>query len=242
MDLQALWLTIRLATLVAVSLLCLGLPMAYWITYSRWRWKFLIEAVVALPLVLPPTVLGFYLLVALGPRSPVGRWWQAVTGHTLVFTFEGLLLGSILYSLPFAVQPFAAAFAAVDGRLLAASAVLGASPWRTFLRIILPLSVTGVVTGAALSFAHTLGEFGLVLMVGGNIPGVTRTVSIDIYDKVQAVDYAGANQTAQLLLVISFVILSFVYGMNRGVWPLGLAKLPASNVPNREKSTGAPRA
>ena len=242
MDLQALWLTIRLATLVAASLLCLGLPMAYWITYSRWRWKFLIEAVVALPLVLPPTVLGFYLLVALGPRSPVGRWWQVLTGHTLVFTFQGLLLGSILYSLPFAVQPFAAAFSAVDGRLLAASAVLGASRWRTFLRIILPLSVTGVVTGAALSFAHTLGEFGLVLMVGGNIPGVTRTVSIDIYDKVQAVDYTAANQTALLLLAVSFGILSFVYGMNRGVWPLGLRQLPDGYVPDVETTDGAPRA
>ena len=242
MDLQALWLTIRLATLVAVSLLCLGLPIAYWITYSRWRWKFSIEAVVALPLVLPPTVLGFYLLVALGPRSPVGRWWQVLTGHTLVFTFEGLLLGSILYSLPFAVQPFAAAFATVDGRLLAASAVLGASRWRTFLRIILPLSVTGVVTGAALSFAHTLGEFGLVLMVGGNIPGVTRTVSIDIYDKVQAIDYTAANQTALLLLAVSFGILSFVYGMNRGVWPLGLRQLPDGCVPDVETTAGAPRA
>ncbi len=137
MDLQALWLTIRLATLVALALLGLGLPVAYWITYSRWRWKFLVEAVVALPLVLPPTVLGFYVLIALGPRSPVGRWWQVFTGHTLVFTFEGLLLGSILYSLPFAVQPFAAAFAGVDSRLLAASATLGASRWRTFLRVIL---------------------------------------------------------------------------------------------------------
>jgi len=236
MDLQALWLTIRLATLVALALLGLGLPVAYWITYSRWRWKFLVEAVVALPLVLPPTVLGFYVLIALGPRSPLGRWWQVFTGHTLVFTFEGLLLGSILYSLPFAVQPFAAAFAGVDSRLLAASATLGASRWRTFLRVILPLSVTGLVTGAALSFAHTLGEFGLVLMVGGNIPGVTRTVSIDIYDKVQAVDYAGANETALLLLAISFVVLSCVYGVNRGVWTLGLTR---QNIPKQEMHDGA---
>ena len=239
MDLQALWLTIRLATLVALALLVVGLPMAYWITYSRSRWKFLIEAVVALPLVLPPTVLGFYLLVALGPRSPVGRWWQAVTGHTLVFTFEGVLLGSILYSLPFAVQPFATSFASVDRRLLAASEILGASPWRAFARIILPLSVTGLVTGVALSFAHTLGEFGLVLMVGGNIPGVTRTVSIDIYDKVQAVDYAAANQTALLLLFVSFLLLSCVYAINRGAWPLGLS---LSNVPEKEKRDGATRA
>jgi molybdate transport system permease protein len=236
MDLQALWLTIRLATLVAVALLALGLPIAYWITYSRWRWKFLIEAVVALPLVLPPTVLGFYLLIALGPHSPLGRCWQALTGHSLVFTFEGLLLGSILYSLPFAVQPFAASFASVDCRLLAASATLGASRCRSFLRIILPLSVPGLVTGVALSFAHTLGEFGLVLMVGGNIPGVTRTVSIDIYDKVQAVDYAAANQTALLLLVISFLVLSSVYAVNRGVWPLGLTR---KNTPEREGQGGA---
>ncbi len=215
MDLQALWLTIRLATLVSLALLGLGVPVAYWITYSRWRWKFLVEAFVALPLVLPPTVLGLYLLIALGPRSPLGRWWQWLTGHSLVFTFEGLLLGSILYSLPFAVQPFAAAFAGVDERLLVASATLGASRWRTFLRVILPLSVTGLVTGVALSFAHTLGEFGLVLMVGGNIPGVTRTVSIDIYDKVQAGEYAAANRTALVLMVVSMALLSGVYGMNR---------------------------
>jgi len=163
-----------------------------------------------------------------------------LTGHSLVFTFEGLLVGSILYSLPFAVQPFAAAFAGVDDRLLAASATLGASRWRTFLRIILPLSLTGLVTGVALSFAHTLGEFGLVLMLGGNIPGVTRTVSIDIYDKVQAVDYAGANQTALLLLAVSFVILSCVYGMNRGAWPLGLDRR-SRQVLEREKQNGAGR-
>jgi len=236
MNLQALWLTVRLATLVALALLGVGLPIAYWINYSSWRWKFLVEAVVALPLVLPPTVLGFYLLIALGPRSPLGRWWQALTGHTLVFTFEGLLVGSILYSLPFAVQPFAASFAAVDRRLLAASATLGASRWRTFLRIILPLSVTGLVTGVALSFAHTLGEFGLVLMVGGNIPGVTRTVSIDIYDKVQAVDYAGANQSALLLLGFSFIVLTSVYSLNRGLWSLGLNQ---RGVPETEAGDGA---
>src|SRR6266851_4315656 len=205
-------LTLKLAGLTALILVAVGMPIAYWLTYSHWRWKFLIEAVVALPLVLPPTVLGFYVLIALGPRSPLGRSWRSLTGHTLAFTFEGLLLGSILYSLPFAVQPFAAAFAAVDRRLLAASATLGASRWRTFFSVILPLSLAGVVTGAALSFAHTLGEFGVVLMVGGNIPGVTRTVSIDIYDKVQAVNYTAANQTALLLLAISFVTLSVVYG------------------------------
>lgn len=218
MDWQAFWLTLRLGVLVAGTLLLLGLPVAYWITYTRWRWKFLIEAVVALPIVLPPTVLGFYLLVLLGPRGVPGRAWQGLTGHTLAFSFGGLLIGSILYSLPFAVQPFAASFEAVDRRLLAASAVLGASRLRTFFRIILPLSVPGLVTGLVLSFAHTLGEFGVVLMVGGNIPGVTRTVSIDIYDKVQALDYSGANQTALVLLVISFLLLTLVYGFNRRLW------------------------
>ena len=220
MDWQSFWLTIRLAVLVATVLALLGLPIAYWITYSRWRWKFIAEAVVALPIVLPPTVLGFYILIALGPRSPLGRWWQSFTGHTLAFTFEGLVIGSIIYSLPFAVQPFAASFAAVDQRLLAASATLGASKLRTFLELILPLSLPGLVTGIALSFAHTMGEFGVVLMVGGNIPGVTRTVSIDIYDKVQAFDYAGANATALMLLVISFIILSLVYALNRKVWAI----------------------
>src|SRR5437588_3460211 len=168
MDWQAFWLTIRLAVLVAAVLVVIGLPIAYWITYSRWRWKFLAEAVVALPIVIPPTVLGFYVLLALGPRSPLGRWWEALTGHSLAFSFEGLAIGSILYSLPFAVQPFAASFGAVDRTLIAAAEVLGASKVRTFIRVILPLSISGLVTGIVLSFAHTLGEFGVVLMVGGN--------------------------------------------------------------------------
>ncbi len=216
-DWQTFWLTLQLAVIVSAVLLVLGLPIAYWIAFSRWRWKFLIEACVALPVVLPPTVLGFYVLVALGPRSPLGRWWIALTGHTLAFTFAGLVIGSILYSLPFAVQPFAASFASVDRRLIAASATLGASPFRTFARVILPLSRPGIITGFALSFAHTMGEFGVVLMVGGNIPGITRTVSIDIYDRVQASDYAGANQTALLLLVLCFLLLAIVYGLNRRV-------------------------
>jgi molybdate transport system permease protein len=222
MDWQAFWLTIRLAVLVAAILVALGLPIAYWIAYSRWRWKFLVETVVAMPLVLPPTVLGFYVLLALGSRSPLGRWWQAMTGHTLAFTFGGLVIGSVIYSLPFAVQPFAASFALVDRKLLAASATLGASKLRTFRQVVLPLSVPGLVTGIALSFAHTMGEFGVVLMVGGNIPGVTRTVSIDIYDKVQALNFGAANQTALVLLAISFAALCVVYGANRklsAAWP-----------------------
>jgi molybdate transport system permease protein len=220
MDWQAFWLTFRLAVIVTAVLLALGLPLAYWIAFSRWRWKFLMEAVVALPIVLPPTVLGFYVLIALGQRSPLGRWWESMTGHTLAFTFEGLVIGSVLYSLPFAVQPFAASFSAVDSRLLNASAVLGVSKFRTFWRVIVPLSFSGLVTGVALTFAHTIGEFGVVLMVGGNIPGVTRTLSINIFDQVQDLNYAGANATALVLIAIAFVLLSIVYSLNRSVWSI----------------------
>ena len=218
MDWQAFWLTIQLAVVVAFILIIVGLPLAYWLTYSRWRWKFLIEATVSLPIVLPPTVLGFYVLVALGTRSPFGQWWQSMTGHPLAFTFEGLVIGSIIYSLPFAVQPLVAAFTSVDDKLLAASATLGVSKFNTFRRVTLPLSIPGLVTAITLSFAHTMGEFGVVLMVGGNIPGLTRTVSIDIYDKVQMFDYAAANRAALVLLFISFVSLSLVYAVNRKRW------------------------
>src|SRR5258708_2569697 len=228
-DWQAFWLTLRLAVTVSAILLMVGLPIAYWIAFSRWRWKFLVEAVVALPIVLPPTVLGFYVLVALGPRSPLGAWWTSLTGHTLAFTFSGLVVGSILYSLPFSVQPFAASFASVDRKLIAASATLGASPMRTFFRVVAPLSIPGLITGAALTFAHTMGEFGVVLMVGGNIPGVTRTVSIDIFDRVQASDYASANQTALLLLVLCFTVLTVVYALNRIAWSIGPARYQLSN-------------
>lgn len=217
-DWQTFWLTLQLAFVVSVLLLIIGLPLSYWIAFSRWRWKFLVEALVALPIVLPPTVLGFYVLVALGPRSPLGRWWISLTGHTLAFTFTGLVIGSILYSLPFTVQPVAASFSAVDRKLIAASATLGASPLRTFLRVIAPLSMPGLITGIALSFAHTMGEFGVVLMVGGNIPGMTRTVSIDIYDRVQASDYTGANATALVLLILCFALLAIVYSFNRKGW------------------------
>lgn len=221
MDWTALELSVRLASFVAAALLAIGLPIAYWLTFSRWRWKFLIEALVALPFVLPPTVLGFYVLVAIGSRSPIGRVWTAWTGHGLAFTFEGLLVASVLYSLPFAVQPIAAAFSQVDGALLEASATLGASKWRTFFRIILPLSAEGVIAGAVLSFAHTLGEFGVVLMVGGNLPGVTRTASVAIYDHVQGLQYQAANQMALLLLAVSFVVLTAVYALARKPWVIG---------------------
>lgn len=217
MTFQPLLLSIRLALVVSIILLAGGLPFAYWLAFSKWRGKFLLETVVALPLVLPPTVLGFYVLVAMGPQGPFGRFWQTFFGHGLAFTFEGLVIASMLYSLPFAVQPLVASFESVDRKLLDASAVLGAGRARTFLRVVLPLSIPGVVTAFVLSFAHTIGEFGVVLMVGGNLPGITRTVSIAIYDQVQSLDYAQANRMALVLLIFSFVVLSVVYGFNRRV-------------------------
>lgn len=220
MNWTAIGVTLQLATMTALVLLLVGLPIAYWVSFSRWRWKFLVESVVALPLVLPPTVLGFYILVAIGPHSPVGRLYTDLVGHPLPFTFEGLLIASVLYSLPFAVQPFAAAFDQVDRRLIESAWTLGVSSAGTFFKLILPMSVAGVVTGFVLSFAHTLGEFGVVLMVGGNIEGVTRTVSIDIYDEVQALNYAGAAKTALFLLAVSYLILLGVYAMNRKVWAI----------------------
>jgi molybdate transport system permease protein len=218
MNVEAIVLSLRLACTVSAILLVVSLPLAYWLAFTTWRGKFLLESVVALPLVLPPTVLGFYALIALGPHGALGRFWQSLFGHPLAFTFAGLVFASLLYSLPFAVQPLVASFESLDRRLLDASSVLGASRARAFFRIILPLAWPGVITAVVLSFAHTLGEFGVVLMVGGNLPGITRTVSIDIYDRVQALDYRGAHQTALLLLLISFVVLSVVYGVNRRIW------------------------
>ena len=222
MDWNAIALSLRLAGLTTLILFLAGLPLAYWLAVSRRRWKFMVEAVVALPLVLPPTVLGFYLLLAMGPRSPLGRAYETVTGHLLPFSFQGLLVASVLYSMPFTVQPFAAAFKAVDPRLVEASWCLGQSRAATFFRILLPLSWHGVVTGMVLSFAHTLGEFGVVLMVGGNLPGITRTVSISIYDAMQSLDYAAAGRTSLLLLLVSFAALSVTYtlqGNFRSLWP-----------------------
>jgi molybdate transport system permease protein len=215
MDRDALRLSLELATLTTVALLAVGLPIAHWLTTSRFRLKFVIEAVVALPIVLPPTVLGFYLLTALGPRSPLGQAWEAVAGRPFPFSFGGLLVASILYSLPFAVQPFAAALAAVDPRLVEASHTLGASRLRTFFRVTLPLSWSGVVAGAVLSFAHTLGEFGVVLMVGGNVRGETRTLSIALFDAVEALEYGAAHRTAALLLGVSFAVLVAVSALQR---------------------------
>jgi molybdate transport system permease protein len=220
MDWTAIGLSLKLATWTTLLLCVLGLPLAYWLAVSRRRWKFLIEAVVALPLVLPPTVLGFYLLLALGPHSPLGRGYTGLTGTPLPFTFPGLLVASVLYSLPFAVRPFAVAFASVDRRLVEASWCLGVSRLGTFFRVVVPLAWTGILTGMILTFAHTVGEFGVVLMVGGNIPGVTRTVSVSIYDDVQALDYAAAGRTAFFLLVFSFGTLSATYALQRRAWVL----------------------
>lgn len=215
---EPLWLSLKLATCVAAILLAIGVPVAYWLATSPWRGKFLLESLVALPLVLPPTVLGFYALLAMGPHGPLGKLWLVLFGHGLAFTFPGLVMASIIYSFPFAVQPLIASFESVDRRLLDASAILGAGRLRTFWRVTLPLSLGGIVTAAVLSFAHTLGEFGVVLMVGGNLAGITRTVSIDIYDHVQSFEYGQANFLALLLLLISFGVLSVVYALNRRAW------------------------
>ena len=222
MDWQAIGLSLRLSIATTFILLAVGLPLAYWLTFSHRRWKFLVEAVVALPLVLPPTVLGFYILLAIGPRSPLGSVYGRLTGGMLPFSFQGLLLASVLYSLPFTVQPVSAAFGAVDRKLLEASWCLGVSRAATFRRVLAPLALPGIATGAILSFAHTMGEFGVVLMVGGNIAGVTRTVSISIYDQVQALNYQAAGRTSLFLLGFSFTVLVVVYSLQRRsgpVWP-----------------------
>ncbi|MGC3999466.1 MAG: molybdate ABC transporter permease subunit [Anaeromyxobacter sp.] len=222
MDTTALALSARLAALTTGLLLLLGLPLAAWLATTRCRVRFLVEAVVALPLVLPPTVLGFYLLVGMGPRAPLGRAFAWLAGHPFPFSFTGLLLASVLYSLPFAVQPFTAALAGVDRRLVEAAHTLGASRLGAFLRVTLPLAWPGVLAGAVLTFAHTLGEFGVVLMVGGNIPGQTRTLAVAIFDQVEALDYAAAHRTAGLLLLTSFAVLALVYALQRRAlssWP-----------------------
>jgi molybdate transport system permease protein len=221
MDLEAIRLSLELATLTSLILLVVGLPLAYWLGFSELPGLFLFEALIALPLVLPPTVLGYYVLTLISPRSPLGRGYEAMTGARLAFSFEGLLLGSVLYSLPFAVQPFVAAFRSVDRQLIEASWSLGVGRLSTFFRLVAPLSWSGIVTGLVLSFAHTLGEFGLVLMIGANRPGVTRTVSIAIYDEVQALDYQTAGETALLLLCVSFLVLAVVYSVKgrAAAWP-----------------------
>ncbi|MBI1394123.1 MAG: molybdate ABC transporter permease subunit [Alphaproteobacteria bacterium] len=214
-DLAALWLTVRLAFVVTVILLIIATPAAWALSRMRSRFKPVIEAVVALPIVLPPTVLGFYLLVAFNPSAPIGRFWVDATGDTLAFSFAGLVVASVIYSLPFAVQPLQTAFEAVGREPLEAAATLGASPLDAFVTVAAPLAVRGFATAIVLSFAHTLGEFGVVLMVGGNIPGETRVVSIAIYEHVETLQYAEANALALTLLGLSFSALLFTYAFNR---------------------------
>jgi molybdate transport system permease protein len=215
MDWLSFWLTARLALVTSCLLAALGLPLAWWLARTRWRGRLFVEAIVSLPLVLPPTVIGFYVLVLLGPRTALGAAIERLLGHPLPFTFTGLVIASVFYSLPFAVQPFIGAFRGLDLALLEAARTAGATPWRAFWRVAIPLAWPGLLSGFILSFAHTLGEFGVVLMVGGNIPGVTRTVSVSIYDAVQSLDYATAGRTAALLLVVSFVVLSATYALQR---------------------------
>lgn len=216
-DIQALVLTLKLALVTTALLLVLGIPLGYWIAHTTSRLGRLVEALVALPLVLPPTVLGFYLLVLLGPSMPPGRLMTRILGHSLAFSFAGLVVGSVLYSFPFAVQPIVAGFRSVDAELLEAAALLGASRWRQLLRISLPLAYFSVTTGAVLAFTHTVGEFGVVLMIGGSIPGVTQTLSISIFDQVQNFSYAAANRTSLLLLCFSFFALLIIYTRRGGL-------------------------
>lgn len=218
MDATALRLSLELAALTTAGLLLLGIPLASWLASTSFRGKPIVETIVSLPLVLPPTVLGFYLLVAFGARSPLGQAWTRLTGHPLAFSFAGLLIASLVYSLPFAVQPFVASLSRVDQRLVEASWSLGVSRLRTFFEITVPLAAPGIVAGAVLTFAHTLGEFGVVLMVGGNIPGETRTLSIAIFDSVEKLDYAAANATALFLLAISFTVLLVTHVVRQSAW------------------------
>ncbi|WP_456372677.1 molybdate ABC transporter permease subunit [Thiolapillus sp.] len=214
-DLNALLLSLKLAGLTTLILLLLGTPLAWWLARTRWRYKFFLEALVALPLVLPPTVLGFYLLVALGPNGPIGGFMEALGGHSLAFTFAGLVIGSVLYSLPFVIQPLQNAFHAVGARPMEVAATLGAGPVDRFFSVAVPLARPGFLTAAVLGFAHTLGEFGVVLMIGGNIPGRTQVISIAIYDHVEALEYGRAHWISGALLLFSFVLLLLVYGLNR---------------------------
>jgi molybdate transport system permease protein len=212
-DLDAISLTLRLATVTTAILLLVGTPLAWWLATSTSRWRGPVGALVALPLVLPPTVIGFYLLILLGPRGPVGEVTTALGLGTLPFTFWGLVVGSVVYSMPFVVQPLQNAFAGIGSRPLEMAATLRAGPWDRFLHVVLPLSRQGYFTAAVLGFAHTVGEFGVVLMIGGNIPGQTRVVSVQLYDHVEALDYAQAHWLAAALLAFSFVVLLLVYSL-----------------------------
>lgn len=214
-DLTALFITLKLAGLTTLILLLLGTPLAWWLSRSQWRWKFFLEALLALPLVLPPTVLGFYLLIALGPEGPIGGLFELLGWTTPTFSFTGLLIGSVIYSMPFVIQPLQNAFTAIGKRPMEVAATLGASPLDRFFSVAVPLARPGFITAAVLGFAHTLGEFGVVLMIGGNIPGKTQVVSITIYDHVEQLNYNQAHWLSAGLLVLSFIMLVMVYALNR---------------------------
>ena len=214
-DLLALWVTLKLAGLTTIILLIIGTPLAWWLAHTRFRLKSFVEAMIALPLVLPPTVLGFYLLITLGPNGPIGGLMESLGGSALAFTFTGLVIGSVLYSMPFVVQPLQTAFSAIGRRPLEVAATLRASPLDRFFTVALPLARPGILTATVLGFAHTVGEFGVVLMIGGNIPGETQVLSIAIYDHVEALDYRRAHWLAGGLLLLSLLMLLLVYGFNR---------------------------
>ena len=216
-DITAFLLTLRLSIITTAILLIVGTPFALWLSHTRSRVKPFIEAVVALPLVLPPTVLGFYLLLVLGANGPIGQMFESVGLSAPVFSFTGLIIGSVVYSLPFVVQPLVNAFAAIGDRPMEVAATLRSSPWDRFWHVMVPLARPGFITAGVLGFAHTLGEFGVVLMIGGNIPGETKVASIAIYDHVEALDYQRAHVLAAILLVISFVLLVIVYATNKRV-------------------------
>lgn len=218
-DLGPVWLTLYLAFVTTLCLLVLATPLAWWLSRTKARIKPLIEALTALPLVLPPTVLGFYLLILMSPTAPIGAFWVEVTGTTLTFSFTGLVIASIFYSLPFAVQPLQAAFEAVGRGPMEAAFMLRASPFEAFRRVAAPMAGRGFLTAAVLSFAHTIGEFGVVLMVGGNIPGQTRVISIAIYEHVETLNYTDAHILSAGMLLFSFIILLFVYTLN-GRFPI----------------------
>lgn len=214
-NLDAIWLTVQLATTTTVLLLVIGTPLAWWIARTRNPLRAVVEAITALPLVLPPTVLGFYLLLAFNPHAPLGSFFVLVTGESLAFSFRGLVAASIVYSLPFMVQPLRVAFEEVDPNLLDATRVLGANAWTRFFAVVVPISARGFITAAVLTFAHTVGEFGVVLMIGGNIPGETRVLSIAMYEHVETLSYGDAHQLALSLLLFSFLVLVGVYTLNR---------------------------
>jgi molybdate transport system permease protein len=217
LELGPIWLSLELAAVTVVVLLLLATPLAWWLAFTRGRARVVIEAIVALPLVLPPTVLGFYLLILLGPAGGIGRFWAALSDSTLTFSFAGLVIASVIYSFPFAVQPLQAAFEGVGRAPLEAAATLGATPLQAFLHVASPAAVRGYVSALVLSFAHTLGEFGVVLLVGGNIPGRTKVISIAVYEHVEKLEYSQAHALAAGLLAFSFVVLVSIYALNRRV-------------------------